>query len=75
MVMTNSTDGGEAGDIRILAVENAESHVKIRIWDPDFPQFAEKPTVIFGVAAVYFCDNRCFQKESQNFKFYQDLES
>ena len=62
-------------DIRIPAVENAESHVKIRILDPDFPQFAEKPTVIFGVAAVYFCDNRCFQKESQNFKFYQDLES
>jgi hypothetical protein len=56
-------------------VENAESHVKIRILDPDFPQFAEKPTLIFGVAAVYFCDNRCFQKESKNSKFYQDLES
>jgi hypothetical protein len=56
-------------------VENAESHVKIRILDPDFPQFAEKPTLIFGVAAVYFCDNRCFQKESKNFKFFQDLES
>ena len=56
-------------------MENAESHVKIRILDPDFPQFAEKPTLIFGVAGVYFCDNRCFQKESKNSKFYQDLES
>ena len=54
-------------------MENAESHVKIRILDPDFPQFAEKPTLIFGVAGVYFCDNRCFQKESKNSKFYQDL--
>jgi hypothetical protein len=71
----------EVGDIRILNYcgKTLRRMSKSGFWIL-IPQFAEKPTVIFGVAAVFFCDNRCFQKESkmdQKFQvfmnFYQDI--